>query len=218
MPIYVASSNPGKLRDFNWAASHFPSPVEIDTLPNLRSIEPPPEDAPTFAANARAKALYYAAHAPGLPVLADDSGLEVDALNGDPGVRSARYADDLAFDLHSSQPTDDRNNALLLDRLHRTPEPRTARYRCALALAIAPSAEPGNAHILAESDGTLEGEILPAPRGTAGFGYDPLFFIPETFQTMAELTPATRLEFSHRGRALRTLLASLDPSILTAKP
>jgi XTP/dITP diphosphohydrolase len=211
MRLYVATSNAGKLRDFAYAAEgHLLNgqSIQIEPLPNLAGIAAPPEDAPTFEANARAKALYYAAHAPGELVLADDSGLEVDALDGEPGVRSARYADDHNFDLHSGARTDDRNNALLLDRLMWTSAwaSRIARYRCALALARCTGDQ---AEIVATADGTLEGEILRAPRGTAGFGYDPLFLIPDLNQTMAELDPTTRLRYSHRGRALRTLLQNL---------
>jgi XTP/dITP diphosphohydrolase len=210
MQLYVATTNPGKLRDFAYAAAATPS-IQIQPLPGLAAIPAPPEDAPTFEANARAKALYYAAHAPGLLVLADDSGLEVLALDNAPGVRSARYAEDQAFPTApaSTEPAagngniDERNNAALLRALDGVPDPcRHARYRCALALAR-------DTEILLTAEGALEGQILHSPRGALGFGYDPLFIIPELTLTMAELDPITRLAHSHRARALRTLLTNL---------
>ncbi|MGA1980986.1 MAG: non-canonical purine NTP pyrophosphatase [Acidobacteriaceae bacterium] len=206
MRLYVATTNPGKLRDFAYAAEgHLlgGTPIRIEVLPGLAELPAPPEDEPTFAANARAKAGYYSRLAPGLLVVADDSGLEVDALNGQPGVRSARYADDLGYDLHSAAKIDDRNNALLIMQMVQLPfEPRTARYHCVLALAR-------DGEVLATAEGAVEGRILIAARGEGGFGYDPLFFLPELGKTMAELDPAVRLSLSHRGRALRSLLESL---------
>jgi XTP/dITP diphosphohydrolase len=199
MRIYVATTNPGKLRDFARAAEA--QRVQIDPLPNLANIPAPPEDEPTFEGNARTKAIYYSRLAPGQFVLADDSGLEVTCLENAPGVRSARYADDVAFPHPPAATLDERNNAALLRALDGVPKPcRQARYRCVLALACSGA-------ILATADGSLEGNILTAPRGTLGFGYDPLFLIPELNQTMAELDPTTRLTLSHRGRALRNLLA-----------
>jgi len=208
MTFYAATTNPGKLRDFAHAAgAHLLNgqPIRIEPLPNLAQFPAPPEDAPTFAGNARAKALYYASHSPGLLVLADDSGLEVDALSGAPGVRSARYADDLGF--HSGATIDDRNNALLLSQLLRLPL-RTARYRCALALARSTE---DKTEILATAEGALEGSIATIPRGVSGFGYDPIFLVPSLNLTMAELDPTTRLTLSHRGRALRALLQAFPP-------
>jgi len=203
MRLYVATSNPGKLRDFAHAAEgHLlqGQVVDIAPLPGLTGIAAPPDNEPTFSANAQAKAVYYSSLAPGLLVLADDSGLEVDALDGEPGVHSARFADDRQFDLHSGAKIDERNNALLVSLMVRLPfEPRTARYHCVLALAR-------DGEVLATADGTVEGSILTTPRGVGGFGYDPLFFLPELERTMAELDPAARLAVSHRGRALRQLL------------
>jgi XTP/dITP diphosphohydrolase len=202
MHLYVATTNPGKLRDFAYAAASTPS-IQIQPLPSLSTIPAPPEDEPTLEANARAKALYYAAHAPNLLILADDSGLEVPALANAPGVRSARYAEDQQFPAAPASTLDERNNTALLRALESIPAPcRTARYRCALALAR-------DTEILLTAEGALEGQILATPRGTHGFGYDPLFLVPELNQTMAELDPATRLAHSHRARALRTLLQSL---------
>lgn len=206
MRLYVATTNPGKLRDFGHAAEgHLlgGTPILIEPLPGLGDVPAPAEDEPTFAANARAKALYYSRLVPNVLVVADDSGLEVDALNGEPGVRSARYADDLGYDLDSDTKIDERNNALLISQMVQMPfEPQTARYHCALALAR-------DGEVLATADGALEGRIITEPRGEHGFGYDPLFFLPELGKTMAELDPATRLSLSHRGRALRSLLENL---------
>ena len=195
MTLYIATSNPGKLRDF--AAALAP-------LPGINEIPAPPEDEPTFEGNARLKAIYYSNHAPGEIVIADDSGLEVDALNGAPGVRSARYADDHAFP--GPGTTDERNNLYLLETLSKVPTQNpTARYHCVLAAAR-------DGKILAIGDGTVEGEILRTPRGTGGFGYDPLFYLPEQNKTMAELDIKTKLAFSHRGRAVVHLLAKLADS------
>jgi XTP/dITP diphosphohydrolase len=212
MLLYVATSNPGKLRDFAHAAESTPlarnEAIRIEPLPGLATIPAPPEDEPTFEGNARTKALYYASFAPGHLVLADDSGLEVDCLDNAPGVRSARYAEDQGFPAAPASTLDERNNAALLRALDCIPEPcRSARYRCVLALARRMGDAP--AEVLLTAEGALEGRILTSPRGAQGFGYDPLFLIPELDQTMAELDPATRLTLSHRGRALRNLLAQL---------
>jgi XTP/dITP diphosphohydrolase len=202
MHLHLATTNPGKLRDF----AHALTPgYTLEPLPNISAIEAPEETADTFEGNARLKALAYSHHAPDLYILADDSGLEVAALHGAPGVRSARYAEDVAFPStapsHSPLNPDERNNLALLHALAGQESP--GHYRCVLALAR-------NGEILATTSGAVEGRVLTAPRGTAGFGYDPLFFIPETHQTMAELDPQTRLHYSHRGRALTKLLALLS--------
>jgi XTP/dITP diphosphohydrolase len=207
MHLYAATTNPGKLRDFASAAASSPS-IRIEPLPALADIPAPPEDEPTFEANARAKAIYYSLRAPNLLVLADDSGLEVVALDGAPGVRSARFATDLAIpaasDTRPNENPDNRNNATLLAALADVPAShRQARYRCALALAR-------NGEVLHTADGTVEGLILTAPRGTGGFGYDPLFFLPHLGRTMSELPPADRLSLNHRGRAIQALLAQLS--------
>ena len=205
MRLYVATTNPGKLRDFATAAERYisdfagelrePERLSIEPLPGLGDIPAPPEDELTFEANARAKAVYYSRQAVGLWVLADDSGLEVKCLDGAPGVRSARYADDEKFPSAPGSTLDERNNAALLRALDGVPELcRRARYRCVLALAR-------DGEVSATADGTVEGSILVAPRGTLGFGYDPLFFIAEVDRTMAELDPVARISVSHRGRA-----------------
>ncbi len=195
--VYVATSNPGKLRDFAAAADHFG--LSIAPLPCLERIPAPPENEPTFEGNAREKALYYSRLAPGYTVLADDSGLEVDALNADPGVRSARYAADAGFT--PSGNTDQDNNLLLLNNLAGI-KSRAARYRCVLALAR-------DGEILLTAEGTVEGSIAEQSQGTGGFGYDPLFYLPELNQTMAEIDLAIKSTLSHRGRALRSLFAKL---------
>jgi XTP/dITP diphosphohydrolase len=207
MRLYVATTNPGKLRDFAHAAEgHLQggTPIRIEVLPGLADLPAPPEDGPTFAANARAKAVYYSRLAPGLLVVADDSGLEVSCLDNAPGVRSARYAEDQAqaqnFPAAPASTLDERNNAAVLRALDGIPEAcRQARYRCVLALAR-------DGEVLATAEGSADGRILTATRGERGFGYDPLFYLPDREKTMAELDPGTRLSLSHRGRALRSLL------------
>ena len=219
MTLYIATSNPGKLRDF--AAAATPN-INLTPLPNLNQIPAPPEDEPTFEGNARLKALYYSRRAPGKIVIADDSGLEVDALHGAPGVRSARFAEDHNFhpseaaEALSPEPSsgsserltvDQRNNLYLLSLLTGIPlTERSARYHCVLAAAR-------DGKILAVGHGAVEGEILATPRGTQGFGYDPLFFLPEQNKTMAELNIQTKLTFSHRGRAFTALLHALQPHL-----
>jgi XTP/dITP diphosphohydrolase len=198
MTLYAATSNPGKLAEFATSASS--SGIEVLALPNLASIPEPLEDADTFQGNADLKASAYSLTAPGLLVFADDSGLAVDALQGAPGVRSARYADDLHFE-PGLGPKDDRNNRALLHQLASAPN-RRARFICTLTLAR-------NGQILLRSEGFAEGEILTAPRGTAGFGYDPLFFLPALGLTMAELSRDQKWQLSHRGNAFRSLLSKL---------
>jgi XTP/dITP diphosphohydrolase len=208
--ILIATSNPGKLRDFAGAA--FRLGVEVAALHNFSSLPPVVEDGMTFEANARKKAETYSRHAPGEIVLADDSGLEVDALNGAPGVYSARYA---APDLHDQQPheaganTDDAaNNARLLRELKDVPsQQRTARFVCLLAAAR-------NGETLATFRGTAEGLILDLPRGENGFGYDPLFYFSEIKKSFAELSAEEKSRHSHRGSAFRQFLdwMNLSPS------
>ncbi|MCU1323698.1 MAG: Nucleoside-triphosphatase [Acidobacteriaceae bacterium] len=209
MTLYVATSNPGKLRDFATAASgsnQGATQIQILPLPGLSAIPAPAEDQPSFSENAILKARFYSRRAPGQIVLADDSGLEVDALAGAPGMRSARYADDLSFPELPSQSLDTRNNLCLLEALSNTAEEeRSARYHCVLAAAR-------DGEVLYTADGTVEGRILLAPQGTDGFGYDPLFYLPEHGCTMAQLDSATRLGLSHRGRALAALLRKLNPT------
>lgn len=199
--LYAATTSQGKLRDFRTAATTHS--VAIDPLPDLAMISAPEEDGTTFAANATLKAIYYSRFATGQLVVADDSGLEVDALHGEPGVRSARFAADAGVVDSPDAPTDNTdvwNNMVLLQRLAGVPpSQRTARYHCVLV-----AARDGIA--LHTADGTVEGTILEAPRGTGGFGYDPLFYLPALERTMAELDLETKLSLSHRGRALEALL------------
>ena len=206
MILYIATSNPGKLRDFAAATT---SGITLLPLPNLKEIPAPAEDEPTFEGNARTKSIYYSNLAPGAIVIADDSGLEVDALHGAPGVRSARYADDHNFhpaETAGALTTDQRNNLYLLSLLTGIPlTERSARYHCVLAAAR-------NGEVLAIGHGAVEGDILSTPRGTEGFGYDPLFYLPERGKTMAELDIETKLTFSHRGRAFLSLLTELSAS------
>jgi XTP/dITP diphosphohydrolase len=196
--LYVASSNAGKLRDFGAAAAVFG--VEIAVLPGLKEIPAPEEDGASFEANARLKAEAYSRARPGLLVVADDSGLDVDALDGAPGVRSARYAEDAGFDVSDGEDADVRNNLYLLRQLRGHARPWAARYHCVLALAR-------DGAVLRTAAGVVEGEIIAEPRGAGGFGYDPLFWLPGLGKTMAEIELATKQTLSHRGRALAALLA-----------
>ncbi|MGA3010686.1 MAG: non-canonical purine NTP pyrophosphatase [Terracidiphilus sp.] len=201
--LYAATTSQGKLRDFRTAADAHS--VLIEPLPELGEIPAPEENGLTFAENAALKAVYYSRFAPGEWVLADDSGLEVDALAGAPGVRSARFAADsgLTDSPDANDNTDVWNNLVLLQRLAGIPPAqRTARYRCVLV-----AARDGVA--LHAAEGAVEGLILEAPRGTGGFGYDPLFFLPALDRTMAELDLETKHTLSHRGRAIAALLPML---------
>jgi XTP/dITP diphosphohydrolase len=197
--LYVASTNPGKLRDFSLAASRHG--IEILPIPGLHAIDAPAEDGVTFAENAGEKAIYYSRFLPGEMVLADDSGLEVDFLKGAPGVRSARFAADAGF--REANNADANNNLFLLQQLNGIAAmERGARYRCALAVA-----QDGLPLIAAE--GAVEGRIFTAPQGHGGFGYDPLFYVPGLHHTMAEIDDQTRWTHSHRGQAFRALLEVL---------
>jgi XTP/dITP diphosphohydrolase len=202
--LYVATSSQGKLRDFHVAAQTHR--ISIEPLPGLDLIEAPEEDGVTFTENATIKAAYYSRFAPGQLVLADDSGLEVDALNGEPGVRSARFAADVGYvdSPDANDNTDVWNNMVLLQKLGDMPlDQRTARYRCVLVAARDGKPE-------YSADGAVEGTILEAPRGTGGFGYDPLFYLPQLQRTMAEIDLETKLSLSHRGRALSAMLTQLQ--------
>ena len=201
--LYAATTSAGKLRDFRAAAQALS--VNIETLPGIGEIPAPPEDGDTFLANAATKAVYYSGFAPGELVIADDSGLEVDALGGAPAVRSARYAADagLKDSPDANDNTDVWNNMLLIQKMDGIPEAlRTARYHCTLIAAR-------DGEVVQVADGTVEGTILEAPRGTGGFGYDPLFYLPKLDKTMAEIDLETKLSLSHRGRAIVALLAKL---------
>ncbi|MGA2236419.1 MAG: RdgB/HAM1 family non-canonical purine NTP pyrophosphatase [Terriglobales bacterium] len=201
--VLLATSNPGKLRDFNGAAA--PYGITIANIPHFSSLPEVVEDGTTFEENARKKAESYSLAVPGELVLADDSGLEIDALGGAPGVHSARYA---ARDPQNNEPhaaernTDDEaNNAKLLRKLKGVPaEERTARFVCVLAVAR-------DGQTLHTFRGTAEGVILDAPRGGHGFGYDPLFYFPQIGKTFAELSAVEKAHYSHRGAAFRAFLS-----------
>jgi XTP/dITP diphosphohydrolase len=202
MTLYAATSNPGKLAEFATAAQ--PAGITVLALPNLKQIPEPIEDAPTFQGNADLKAIAYSLAAPDLLVFADDSGIEVPALNNQPGVRSARFADDHHFEPNSprspaSASKDDRNNTLLLHLMQHQPS-RAARFVCSLALAR-------NGQVLLRAEGIAEGTLLTHPRGNDGFGYDPLFLLPSLNLTFAELSREQKWQLSHRGHAFRSLLA-----------
>jgi XTP/dITP diphosphohydrolase len=203
--VLVATSNPGKIRDLIAAASAHN--LNIQTLPDFAALPEVMEDGTTFEANARKKAEHYSKYVEGEVVIADDSGLEVDALGGAPGVRSARYADDRQHGRADSQNSaDEANNARLLRELHDVPdEYRTGRFVCVIAIAR-------NGHTLATFRGQAEGLILHAPRGANGFGYDPLFYFSEIKKTFAELTAEEKARYSHRGAAFRLFLEWEDES------
>ena len=185
--LVIASNNPGKLREI----SQMLAPLGMEVLPQS-AVGVPEADEPhgTFIENALAKARHAAGIAE-LPALADDSGICVDALGGAPGVHSARYA--------GTPPSDQRNNAKLLEALGERPD-RQAHYYCVIVvMRHARDPQP----LIAQ--GLWRGEILRAPRGSGGFGYDPLFLDPEFGQTAAELAPARKNLISHRGKALALL-------------
>jgi XTP/dITP diphosphohydrolase len=195
--ILIATSNPGKLRDFTGAAAVHG--IEIAGLPNFSSLPLVVEDGQTFEANARKKAEEYSRYVPGEIVVADDSGLEVDALNGAPGVHSARYAADEPHLADANTDDEANNTRVLRDLTGVPPEKRTGRFVCLLA-----AARDGTA--LETFRGLAEGIILAAPRGTNGFGYDPLFYFPQIKKTFAELSPEEKSKYSHRGSAFRQFL------------
>jgi XTP/dITP diphosphohydrolase len=229
-PLYLASSNPGKLREFSQAASA--RGITVKALPGMESLPACIEDGRTFEENARKKALHYSAYVSS-PVFADDSGICVDALGGAPGVCSARFAG-----LHA---TDDQNNQKLLEELRRVDEElrraetpieglspagfrarierrgiaptveyepirRTAHYICVIALAQ-------GGRIRCVTEGRADGVILDQPRGTGGFGYDSYFFYAPLGKTFAELTPEGKFAVSHRGEAFRKLLDFLSQGL-----
>ncbi len=186
MTVYCATGNPGKLREFQLAAPDF------DVQPLPVPVPAPDENGDTFEANAAEKAIAYGRHVAGY-LFADDSGLEVDALGGDPGVRSARYA--------GKHATDEANNALLLERL-RGKANRTARFLCVIALVK-------DGRLVKTFRGAVEGRILDGPRGTGGFGYDPLFFYEPFGCTFGEASTEQKMTVSHRAQALDAMFAYL---------
>jgi XTP/dITP diphosphohydrolase len=196
--ILIATSNAGKLRDFAGAAAPFG--IEIATISNFASLPAVVEDGRTFEENARKKAESYSREVPGEMVLADDSGLEVDALKGAPGVHSARYAAD-APHLMDNNTDDEANNTRLLRELKDVPaDKRTGRFVCVIAVAR-------DGQTLEVFRGEAEGIILNRARGTNGFGYDPLFYFPQIQKSFAELSAEEKAQYSHRGAAFRQFLA-----------
>jgi len=196
--ILIATSNAGKLRDFAGAAASFG--IEIASIPNFASLPAVAEDGQTFEENARKKAESYSREVPGEIVLADDSGLEVDALKGAPGVHSARYVAD-APHLMDNNTDDEANNTRLLRELKDVPpDKRSARFVCVIAAAR-------DGQTLEVFRGEAEGTILNRPRGTNGFGYDPLFYFPQIQKAFAELAAEEKAQYSHRGAAFRQFLA-----------
>jgi XTP/dITP diphosphohydrolase len=200
--VVLASSNPGKLREL----AALLAPLSLTLIPQgALGIAAVPETGATFLANALLKAR-HAAQCAQLPALADDSGLEVDALGGRPGVRSARFAGEGA--------SDEDNLRQLLAELREVPQPqRQARYQCVIVLVhSAADQEPLIAH------GSWEGHIASAPRGRGGFGYDPVFVPLGERRSAAELDPAEKNSLSHRARALRALVAMLGSASYIAAP
>jgi XTP/dITP diphosphohydrolase len=190
LKLYCATTNRGKLREFQLALRDL---TQVEPLPGLESITPCEETGATSEENAIEKALYYSKHCDGY-LFVDDSGLEVDALRGAPGVYSARFA--------GPNATDAANNELLMDRMRGVTD-RTARFVCVVALA-----ESGL--LLRTFRGEVEGQFLEAPQGTNGFGYDPLFFYPPFGCSFGEAPLERKMQVSHRAKALRSMRAYLD--------
>ncbi len=191
MTIYCSTGNPGKRREFRLAAHKFG--IQIRALPGFQQLPPCEETGRTFEENAVLKAEYYGRHAPGL-LFADDSGLEVDALDGAPGVISARYAGPGA--------TDALNNELLIANM-RGQENRSARFVCVIALA-------DRGKLVRTFRGVVEGQILEAPRGAEGFGYDPLFYYQPYNRSFGEVSGEEKMAVSHRGQALTALFKFVE--------
>jgi XTP/dITP diphosphohydrolase len=189
----LATTNRGKIREIRGLLEGLP--IELVGLDAFPPIEPPDETGTTFSENARLKARYYAS-ATGLPAIADDSGLEIEALGGGPGVESARYGG-----AHATYPE---RFALIYDALRRAGLATSpARFACVVALAE-------RDRIAFEACGTVEGRVAPEPAGTGGFGYDPIFFFPPLGKTLAEATQAEKDAISHRGEAFRALARYLS--------
>lgn len=191
--IVLASSNPGKLREFAQILSEFHLEVVPQSQFNVPDV---PETGLSFVENALIKAR-NAAQYTSLPAMSDDSGIEIDALNGAPGIYSARFA--------GAEATDDDNNALLLEKLKGVPnEQRTARYHCVIVYM-----QHANDPMPLICQGTWEGRILHEPRGQNGFGYDPFFYVPTHHCAAAQLPSEVKNQLSHRGQALRALQTAL---------
>jgi XTP/dITP diphosphohydrolase len=218
--LLLATGNPGKVREIRRALEGLTlggRPLEVVGLADFPPVPAPAERGRTFEANARAKSLFYSLRFPGL-TLAEDSGLEIGALGGAPGVRSARFS--------APRPTDAKNNRKVLRLLEGVPNAaRQARFVCVMVLA-----ERGR--VLAEFRGEVRGRIGRAPRGESGFGYDPLFYYPPLRAAFAEIAPEVKTRVSHRGRAAAKLRRFLEakmeapsgggpdraPALISARP
>ena len=212
MTLLIATTNPAKLKEIVAILGRLP--ITLNTLTDFPAVEVAEETGSTFAENARQKALHYA-NATGMLTMAEDSGFEVDALNGEPGIYSARY-------LRPDATYAERFDAIY-DRVHRARTEASrlmaadqevaagfsrtrARFVCALALA-------SRGHVIFETTGVVQGQLAPKPAGTGGFGYDPIFFYPPYGQTFGEVTPERKLAVSHRGAAIRALKAHLEENL-----
>ena len=197
MKLLIATRNRGKVAEIKALLGMGAlKSVQVVTLADLPSVGEPREEGKSFRENAKIKAMYYA-QALKILCVADDSGLAVEALGGRPGVMSARYA--------GPKATDPENTALLLDDLKPHPRPWKAAFVC-VAIAVLPG------RVVAESEGRIEGEIVPLPRGDGGFGFDPVFRVEGSAKTMAELTVEEKNRISHRGKAMRGLVEELKKS------
>ena len=205
--LFLASSNPGKLREYReMAEMHGAGAVELELFPQFFERPTFSESAPTFAENAAGKALHYSRFTE-LPVMADDSGLEVAALGGAPGVRSARYAGAEASQAERNAKLQEELRLASLTRAgaKNAAVDRSARFVCVIAVAAR-----GRVAAVLSSD--VLGEIVEGARGEGGFGYDPLFFFPPLGKTFAEMSPAEKNIYSHRGKAFRKMLEFLASS------
>ena len=202
MKLLIATNNPGKLKEYRYLLRDLP--LEITSLQEEGIDFEPEEVGNTFEENAALKARAFAARS-GLPTLADDSGLEIDALGGAPGVQSARYGD-------TRRGEDTRRYEMVLRQLEGVPPARrTARFRCVVAVAT-PDGR------VATADGKVEGSIALGPQGDQGFGYDPIFFMPEFDRTMAQLPPETKNRISHRARAVQAARPILERLVNQRQP
>lgn len=192
MKLYCATTNAGKLREFQ---AGLRNSFELETVPGLGSITVPEETGATFEENAALKAVYYSLYCDGY-LFADDSGLEADAIGGAPGVYSARFA--------GAHATDAANNELLIEKMRGIAD-RSARFVCVVALAE-------HGRLVHTFRGEVEGRLLESPRGSNGFGYDPLFFYPPFGCTLAEVALERKMQVSHRAKAIGALAGYLQES------
>jgi XTP/dITP diphosphohydrolase len=198
--LVLATANPGKVRELGPLVAEWGSSIEVLSLVDVAPVTMPEETGETYLENALMKARAVGL-ATGLPALADDSGIEVDAFGGGPGVRSARYA-----------PSETAANEKLLDALRDVPAAgRTARYRAVVVIAFSDGS-------MVSAEGVCEGRIALAPAGSAGFGYDPVFVADELGRTVGESSAAEKARVSHRARAMRALRRALQARGIIASP